>query len=65
VAVPQHTQAQPEYGYHDNGDQLYEDQMEVEEQPYRSQADSGQLLTRIKKVRWSDTILRGSADVRS
>jgi hypothetical protein len=65
VAVPQHTQAQPEYGYHDNGDQLYEDQMEVEEQPYRSQADSDQLLTRIKKVRWSDTILRGSADVRS
>lgn len=52
VAAPQYTQAQPEYGYHDNGDgQLYEDQMEVEEQPYRSQADPGQLLSRIKKVR--------------
>jgi hypothetical protein len=51
VVAPQYNQAQPEYAYHDNGhNEPYEDQMEVEEQPYRSQGDPGQLLTRIKKV---------------
>lgn len=52
VAAPQYTQPQQEYAYDDSHgqQQLYADQMEVEEQPYRSQADPGQLLSRIKKV---------------
>ena len=48
VAAPQYTQAQQGYDYHQN--EVYQEQMEVEEQPYRSQADPNQLLSRIKKV---------------
>jgi hypothetical protein len=54
AAAPQYTQPQPDHAYDDSHgqqqQQLYADQMEVEEQPYRSQADPGQLLSRIKKV---------------
>lgn len=54
VAAPQYTPAQEGYTYHDNGDnELYQDHMEVEEPPRRSQADAGQLLSRIKKVGWT------------
>ena len=51
VAAPQYSQAQQGYDYnHDEDDGLDQDQMEVEEQPRRSQVDSNQLLLRIKKV---------------
>jgi hypothetical protein len=53
AAEPQYTQAaQQGYDYPYNGhNELYPDQMQVEEQqPYRSQADPAQLLSRIKKV---------------
>ena len=51
VAAPQYTQTLQDYDYnHDEHNGPYEDQMEVEEQPRQSQADSGQLLSRIKKV---------------
>jgi len=45
-------QPQQAYAYDDSHgqQQLYADHMEVEEQPYRSQAEPGQLLSRIKKV---------------
>jgi hypothetical protein len=50
-AHPQYTQAQQGYHHPHNGhNELYQDQMQVEEQPYRSQADPAQLLSRIKKV---------------
>jgi hypothetical protein len=52
VAAPQYTQPPPSQDYHAHGpDERYEPPMDVEEQPYRSQADPGQLLSRIKKVR--------------
>jgi hypothetical protein len=50
VAAPQYTQGQQGFDYQNGDDQVYQGQMEVEEQPYRSQADAGQLLSRIKKV---------------
>jgi hypothetical protein len=58
--APQHTQPQQDYQddyaqNYDHGqnedDQLYNDQMEVEGPPPKSQADPNQLLQRIKKVR--------------
>jgi hypothetical protein len=51
IAVPQYAQAQPAYDYtHNGGDTLDQDEMDVEEQPRRSQADPNTLLSRIKKV---------------
>jgi hypothetical protein len=49
-AVPQYAQAQPADDYTHNGDSLDQDEMDVEEQPRRSQADPNTLLSRIKKV---------------
>ncbi|KAH4182512.1 hypothetical protein HBI26_214770 [Parastagonospora nodorum] len=65
VAAPEYTQPQQtDYAYDDsNGQQqLYADQMEVEEQPYRSQADPGQLLSRIKKLEQEKARERKQAD---
>lgn len=52
----QHRQPQESYPHanvddNDNDNGYYNDAMEVEEQPHRSQADPNQLLLRIKKVR--------------
>ena len=66
VATPQYTQPAPAYDYHASGHhEPYEPPMDVDEPPYRSQADPGQLLSRIKKVRCDCPAPRGSADVRS
>lgn len=55
AAAPQYTQVQrgyASYTHHHNGNQAlhHQDEMQVDEQPYRSQADPAQLLSRIKKV---------------
>jgi hypothetical protein len=66
VAPPQFTQPPQGYDYANDGhNELYAPQMEVEEQPHRSQADPDQLLSRIKKVCPDCSVVRGSADVRS
>jgi hypothetical protein len=53
-AAPRYTQDQQDYSYAHGAEQLYPDDMDVEEQPRQSQADPGQLLARIKKVRPDD-----------
>ena len=55
-AAPQYTQGQQDYDYANNYEQngdagLYQVAMDVEKQPRQSQADPGQLLSCIKKVR--------------
>jgi hypothetical protein len=66
VAAPQYTQPPEAYDYHaSDHDAPYAPQMDVDEPPYRSQADPSQLLSRIKKVRCDCPAPRGSADVRS
>jgi hypothetical protein len=69
VAAPQCSQPQPQPEDEDEdvdhgGRELYEDQMDVEEQPRKSQVDPSQLLSRIKKVGYgASTRSRGAADV--
>lgn len=78
--APQYTQPQQDYDYDygyghgydqqpqhdaDTGDQFYNEPMEVEEPPRRSQADPNQLLQRIKKVRCPPPFQRRPANHRS
>jgi hypothetical protein len=55
-AAPQYTHTQD-----DNG-QSYHDHMDMEEQSRRSQADSDQLLQRIKKVAFAPELYLASAN---
>jgi len=69
VNVPRHQPNHP-YPQHDsrndaNGNSFYNDAMEIEEQPRRSQIDSNQLLLRIKKVFPPRSPFQGSADLSS
>lgn len=70
-AAPQYAQVQrgdDSYTHDDDGEEAlhHQDEMQVDEQPYRSQADPTQLLSRIKKVGYDTTKTnRGSADIRS